>query len=975
MHQSDDGERVRTLLGEASQAALHGRFADAEKVFLAARALVETSGLGDSCLATCLDGLATLYTVLLRLAEAEPLYLDAIALFRGGPGPTHPFLGRLWTGLGNLRHIQGRLAEADDLLRQALALLEKAPAEYRGEQAVTLMRLGSLCKDTGRRPEALACEERGLALIEESEGPESPLFIMGLRSLGFTCHATGDNVRARQLLERCLGLARKTGFEESPVMVRTFCFLADVCRDEGRLPEMAQLLKRALTLAVRCFGERHLEVTSCLDRLCVAFRERRKFGPARRFAERSLATKEAIHGACHIDVAYSLHELGMVAFLQDKDGEAGTFFRRARAVGEKVWGPYHPDRAVVVRNLGVLAYRAGRLDEAVQLCREAMMVWEELYGPHHARTVSAREAYLTTLREVGRDAEAEAEEARAAAAAAQPPPSPAGQKEETADPAELERRWVELLKGSCAARDAGDLDGAAQLLTDALELLTECATLDRRHGKTHLWLADVRSRQAKPQEAREHLRRAALLLDKAADPEDEELANALTSLASLRAGLGEAPAAEVAYRRALAIYDKAGQPPHREGMRVKCYLTAVLASLGRRDEAAALARQGVAQAEGLAELNADELSVLHALARKCEPLGEDGAAELAYRHCLAEAERLHGDSHETVMYVAFSLAGLLVRLGRDTEAVPLTRQAVAIAARAKPAPLPVAILWRLIELCDRLGEAETGVQLRRLHLTELERQHGAEHMEVMEAAFALGQRLVWQGRWAEAEPFCRRALAIGRTVLRGDEGVLGGYHYWLAGVCEQLGQRSEAAALARRAAAIADVAAGARTLLPDPLRSLAGLCDRLGETDAAVQAYRRCLADLERDRGPSHADLLPVLDEWAALYTRLGRHAEAAPLAWRRLGVAEKALPPEHTGLVEGLRAHVACCIEQRDYLAGLSACLRLLVSLERLLGPAHPQVASVLDVYAGVSRRIGNSIDADLMEARARAIRNRPAS
>ena len=74
------------------------------------------------------------------------------------------------------------------------------------------------------------------------------------------------------------------------------------------------------------------------------------------------------------------------------------------------------------------------------------------------------------------------------------------------------------------------------------------------------------------------------------------------------------------------------------------------------------------------------------------------------------------------------------------------------------------------------------------------------------------------------------------------------------------------------------------------------------------------------------------------------------------------------------LRAYVACCIEQRDYLAGLSACLRILVALERLLGPAHLQVASVLDLYAGISRRIGNFMNADLLEARARAIRDRPA-
>jgi tetratricopeptide (TPR) repeat protein len=69
--------------------------------------------------ATSLNNLAALYESQGRYEEAEPLYLDALAMRKRLLGEAHPDVASSLFNLGALRYNQGRYSEALALLLQA----------------------------------------------------------------------------------------------------------------------------------------------------------------------------------------------------------------------------------------------------------------------------------------------------------------------------------------------------------------------------------------------------------------------------------------------------------------------------------------------------------------------------------------------------------------------------------------------------------------------------------------------------------------------------------------------------------------------------------------------------------------------------------------------------------------------------------------------------------------------------------------
>ncbi len=120
--------------GESNNAAglkalQQGRYAEAEKSFLAAVEKTERFGPQDPRLANGLNNLALLYHDQGKYAEAEPLYKRSLAILEKALGPEHPNVA---TGLGNyiaLLRKTNREAEAARMESRARAIWAKRARE------------------------------------------------------------------------------------------------------------------------------------------------------------------------------------------------------------------------------------------------------------------------------------------------------------------------------------------------------------------------------------------------------------------------------------------------------------------------------------------------------------------------------------------------------------------------------------------------------------------------------------------------------------------------------------------------------------------------------------------------------------------------------------------------------------------------------------------------------------------------------
>ncbi|MDA2916307.1 tetratricopeptide repeat protein, partial [Nitrospinae bacterium AH_259_B05_G02_I21] len=151
-----------------------------------------------------------------------------------------------------------------------------------------------------------------------------------------------------------------------------------------------------------------------------------------------------------------------------------------------------------------------------------------------------------------------------------------------------------------------------------------------------------------------------------------------------------------------------------------------------------------------------------------------------------------------------------------------------------------------------------------------------------------------QGKYAEAKPLYKRALAIREKVLGPDHPDVAEALYELARFYRAQGKYAEAEPLYKRALAIREKALGPdhphHYLIVTTLEELGHLYEKMGREDEAEPLYKRALAIREKALGPDHPDVTTALYDLARFYRDQGKNAEAEPLYKRALAIREKAL-------------------------------------------------------------------------------------
>jgi tetratricopeptide (TPR) repeat protein len=164
--------------------------------------------------------------------------------------------------------------------------------------------------------------------------------------------------------------------------------------------------------------------------------------------------------------------------------------------------------------------------------------------------------------------------------------------------------------------------------------------------------------------------------------------------------------------------------------------------------------------------------------------------------------------------------------------------------------------------------------------------------------------LFWrQGRYQEAEPLLRRALAL-------DEALVGADHTQLATRLNNLAQ-----------------------LFQDT--------DRLGEAELLM---RRALEIWERTLGPRHPHVATALNNLAQLLQATVRQWDAEPMMRRALAIDEAAFGPEHPHVARDLN-NLALFLQDTSRRSEAEPLMRRALALfETILGPGHPSTQTVRD-------------------------------
>ena len=122
------GRSPLTLTAQARQLKATGHHAEAEIVYKLIVTVASDLGDTNPQYAAAVGNLGVLYDEVGRHADAEPLYLRSLELFRKSPlGERNPPYAQTMQRLGELYEVAGRVAEAKECYLQVAALRRPAP--------------------------------------------------------------------------------------------------------------------------------------------------------------------------------------------------------------------------------------------------------------------------------------------------------------------------------------------------------------------------------------------------------------------------------------------------------------------------------------------------------------------------------------------------------------------------------------------------------------------------------------------------------------------------------------------------------------------------------------------------------------------------------------------------------------------------------------------------------------------------------
>jgi CHAT domain-containing protein/tetratricopeptide (TPR) repeat protein len=317
----------------------------------------------------------------------------------------------------------------------------------------------------------------------------------------------------------------------------------------------------------------------------------------------------------------------------------------------------------------------------------------------------------------------------------------------------------------------------------------------------------------------------------------------------------------------------------------------------------------------------------------------------------------------------------LQKLNDDSDWVGLEQLAGPLAAGAEardhtPEELAAALTWLAMakQGNGRYAEAEP---LFRRALALREQAEGPEHPRTAESLRKLAWLLDYEGRYADAEPLARRALAIDEKRL-GPEDLETAYSLdYLGCILNEEARFAEAEPMLRRALAIRQ-----KRLAADHVRvgeSFNDLGQLLGDTGRYAEAeplIRQALAVYVRAQGPDTPTSAVLLTHLAALVIRQGRYVEAESLLRRALSIDVKVLGGDHPETAYGL-GNVASVLALQGRFADAEPLSREAVAIdEARLGPDNRVTGQKLSDLGWLLTRQGRYADAEPILRRGLKIR-----
>jgi serine/threonine protein kinase/tetratricopeptide (TPR) repeat protein len=656
------------------------------------------------------DTLGSTYQSLRDAKQAIRQHRRALQLYRTLLGPDHH---NTLTSMNGLAIAYTEAGENDRAIRLLEQVLEKRKRLFGDDHRTTLAVRGNLAsayKQAGRLREAVTMQEETLARRKALAGPMDQDTLMTMTLLAQAYLAAGRLREAITLLEQTVNVEKTVLGPDKPATLITTGDLAIAYMNLGRLDRALPLFELVLEKEKKLFGPEHPETLKSTNSLAHAYATARNFRRAIPLFEKTLEKQKARLGAGHENVFATTNNLGHAYLSTGKVGEAVALLEPTLETAQARLGPDHPVALSLVSCLARAYLAAGQSDRALSLYERTLQQRKAKLGADHPHTLSSMNKLAGAYKAMERLADA----------------TPLYEVTLKLRKVNLGLDHPETLATMNGLGHAywlsGRLDEALPLFQEALKRRT--STLGPDHPDTLTSLNNL----AATYRRQDRLDKALPLLEE--------------TLKRRRANLGA---------------------DHRQTLGSMNALSSAYLDAGRPAEALPLCQEALKWSKArLGDNHPTTLTSMSRLATAYRKTNRLADAVPLFEKVVKRFKATKGPASTDTLSSMNNLAAAYHDARRFEEAESLYREALAGLRRKFGLVHPDTRItcWNLIGLYDDMGQPARGEPLLRELLTHWKEKAGADSVEHARWLVELGQNLLGQRKYADAELSLRQCLKI-----------------------------------------------------------------------------------------------------------------------------------------------------------------------------------------------------------------------
>ncbi|HET7202674.1 MAG TPA: toll/interleukin-1 receptor domain-containing protein [Steroidobacteraceae bacterium] len=394
----------------------------------------------------------------------------------------------------------------------------------------------------------------------------------------------------------------------------------------------------------------------------------------------------------------------------------------------------------------------------------------------------------------------------------------------------------------------------------------------------------------------------------------------------------------------------------------------VYTSLGLYDSAASLVRK--AYERRLRLWGTEHAEVANSLNHLGEVLmykAEFAEAEKRLREALVVRKQLFGRKSLEVAETLSKLTQLLWETGKYDDAEPFAKEALAIRRKVHGRKKPHADVAASLEALGlnyyRKAEYEPAIAyLREAAAMQKDLHPGGAHPALAQAIDSLAFGLADSGRFDEAEPHARLALAMKRQLYGEDHPGTANTLNNLAFILESQQRYDDAEAAYRAALTINRKRLGeSHPTVALNLSNIAYVEYAKGESASAIRTLRESLEISRRGLGPEHPQVGGTAANLAYWLIEEGKHDEARLLVDEALAIRRKALGEKHPQFASTLTIEAYLLLSTGHFEEARQVAERARATLTQAAMPVGSwQVSAAMNVEGAALMRAGRYAEAE---------------